>query len=342
MNNFLPSYNDPIVSILLFLGIIFIVSILSYIYSVWKQEQNSKELINFLKNFESQECALDTQNMEFDPSMKKPLFLLALAYQKSGEYSKAINLYHYLIEHTKDSALLKNLADTYFKAGFLQRALDIYLQIISKQPRSVDVLYQIENIYEKLNNFESAKDALEVLEAQGENVEALKINLKYQEITKSFKPANEQFEELIKLMQNTNRYKSFIVRKLFKLNPKEAFKYYKDEYFLNLIDILEKLKKEHLNFDIINSSIYLRELFFLKGYIENCNKSSGIFALQLLNCAKKEKCDIAQLKFLYICKKCKQSFPLQFLRCPNCNRVYTSKIEVLVEEKQQKNSHSLQ
>ena len=162
MDSFLPNYNDPIVSILLLLGIIFIVSVLSYAYSIWKQEQRTKELMGFLKNFDSRECSLDVESMPFEESMKKPLFLLALSYQKSGEYSKSINLYLYLLKHTQDISILSNLALAYLNAGFLQRALDIYLEIASKKHRDKEALYQLEFIYEKLNNFENALDALEV------------------------------------------------------------------------------------------------------------------------------------------------------------------------------------
>jgi len=342
MDSFLPNYNDPIVSILFLLGIVFIVSVLSYVYSIWKQEQRAKELLGFLKNFDSKECTLDTENMQFDESMKKPLFLLALAYQKSGEYSKAISLYLYLLKHTQDISILNNLALAYFKAGFLQRALDVYLEIISKNPRNIEVLYQLEFIYEKLNNFESALDAIEVLEAQGESVEALKINLKYKEIERSFISNDEKFKQIAKLIEENRSYAPYLIRKLFKLNPKEAWSYYKDEYFDILIDILDKLKKENIDFDIISKSILLEQLFYINGFVESCDKIGGKYTLDILCSSKKCGVDSGRLKFLYLCKRCKKSYPLPFLRCPNCHRVFSSKIEVTVGKKEEKTDYSLQ
>ena len=342
MDSFLPNYNDPIVSILLLLGIIFIVSVLSYAYSIWKQEQRAKELLGFLKNFDSKECTLDTENMQFDKSMKKPLFLLAIAYQKSGEYSKAISLYLYLLKHTKDSSILNNLAMAYFKAGFLQRALDIYLEIISKNPRNIEVLYQLEFIYEKLNNFENALDAIEVLEAQGESVEALKVNLKYQKINKSFISNNEKFEQIAKLIENNNNYAPYLIRKLFKLNPKKAWSYYKDEYFDILIDILDKLKKENIDLDIISKNIQLEQLFYINGFIDSVSKTSKNYVLNILSSSKKCGVSSGRLKFLYLCSKCKNSYPLPFTRCPNCHRVFSSQIEVSIGEKTEKTDYSLQ
>ena len=342
MDSFLPNYNDPIVSILMLLGVIFIVSVLSYAYSIWQQEQRAKELLGFLKNFDSKECSLDTETMPFDNSMKKPLFLLAIAYQKSGDYSKSINLYLYLLKHTKDVSLLSNLALAYLKAGFLQRSSDIYLEILSKSPRDKEALYQLEFIHEKLNDFESSLDALEVLEAQGENVDALKLNLKYQEISKAFIDNNQKFIKIVDLLKEAKENSPFLVRKLFKLTPKEAWHYYKDEYFDILIDILDKLKKEDIDLDIINKNILLKELYFTKGYLENCKQSSNNFALNLLASSKKASLDGAELKFMYLCNRCKNSYPLPFFRCPNCHRAFSAKIEVTVGKANAKTDYSLQ
>ncbi|NPA27849.1 MAG: hypothetical protein GXN91_02195, partial [Epsilonproteobacteria bacterium] len=181
MNRFLPDYNDPIVSILLLLGIIFIVATLSYAYSIWKQEQKTKELTRFLDKFDSKECLLDIDNLIFDESMKKPLFLLALAYERSGEYSKAINILLFLTKHTSDESYLKYLAKAYFKAGFLERSKRIYLQILSKYPRDIEALYELELIYEKLNDFKGAKEVLDVLEELGEDIQKFRLNILIEE-----------------------------------------------------------------------------------------------------------------------------------------------------------------
>ncbi len=342
MDSFLPRYDDPIVSILLLLGIIFVVALLSYAYSIWKQEQSAKELMGFIKNFDSNECLLDTQNLQFEESMKKPLFLLALSYKKSGEYSKAISLYLYLLKHTKDSSILSNLAFAYFKAGFLQRARDVYLEIISKKPRNKEALYMLEFIYEKLNDYENALDALNVLEAQGEEVSALKLHLKYQEINKSFLSKEEKFEKLEMLLENSGRYRADIVRKLFILEPKKAWRYYKEEYFEKLIDILDKLDKDSIDLDIIAKQVSLKQLFFIKGFIETCEEKSGIWALNILSAAKSCGVQSGELKFIYTCKKCKNSYPLPFSRCPNCHRVYSFNIGVDIEQKREKSDYSLQ
>jgi len=312
MNSFLPTFNDPIVSILLLLGAVFTVSVLSYAYSIWKQERKSHELTSFLKNFDNKECLLDIESMEYDSSMKKPLFLLAFAYQKSGDYSKSIELYLYLLKKAQDISILENLALAYFKAGFLQRALDIYLKIIADYPKNLNVLYQLEFIFEKLNRYDEAQDALDVLRAQNQNTEALNLHLQYQQITKSFKSRQEQFMQLVSLMQKSEEYKPFILRKLFKIDPKEAWRYYKNEYFENLIDILINLKKEDIDLDIIRKNILLEQLYYIKSYLKDISGSSGHFTLDILSSSKKCGVDSGELKFIYLCNKCKQKYPLYF------------------------------
>lgn len=341
MEALFPTHNDPIVSILLLLGTIFTVSLLSYAYSLWKQEQKSKELISFVKNFESRECFLDTNSMPFEEGMKKPLFLLALAYQKSGEYAKAIELYLYLIQHTSDSSLLIHLAKAYHKAGFLKRAIDIYIQILANQPRNTEALYELELLYEKLNKFEKAKEVLEVLQAQGEDTTLTSLALSVLEIKHKPAAKEQKFQEIATLYKQSSN--PWLLRELFILDPKKAWSYYKPSEFGKVIDILWKLKVNLLDFDIINQNIPLMQLFYANGTIELQQQSrSGIFALDVITAAKMSNIPYAQPAFVYICQKCKQSYPLPSMRCPNCHGVYSFNIEVSIEQTKEKSSDSLQ
>ena len=328
MEEFLPSYDDPIVSILLLLGIIFVVSVTSYVYSIYKQEKDQKELLGFVKNFDSKECQLDVANMPYDESIKKPLVLLALAYSRSGDYNKSINIYLYLLKHTKDYSLLKELASAYFKAGFMQRALDIYLEILKKHPRDKEALYRLEYIYEILGKLDKADEVLEVIEAQDFSTEALKEHIKIAKVLKE--PKDKRFESLAKMLNSSN-FRATIIRELFKIDPKKAFSYYKKSDFEDLIDILFRLNKESINFDIVKNDNNLKALYFAKGYINSFNKST-IFALNLLNSAKLSGFNDATLQFRYICSECKSHFPLEFKRCPNCHRAHRLKVEVDIAE----------
>ncbi len=324
MEEFLPSYDDPVVSILLLLGIIFIVSVASYAYSIYKQERDQKELLDFIKSFDSKECQLDVANMPYDESIKKPLVLLALAYSKSGDYNKSINIYLYLLKHTKDNSILKELASAYFKAGFIQRALDIYLEILKKHPRDKEALYRLEYIYEMLGNLDKAKEVLEVIEAQNLSAKVLREHIKITKVLKA--PKEKRFSALASMLKESN-FRGAIIRELFKIDAKRAFRYYKSGDFEDLIDILFRLKKEVIDFEIVKSDHNLKALYFAKGYLNSFDRSD-IFELNLLNSAKLSGFNDATLQFTYICSECKSRFPLEFKRCPNCHRAHRLKVEV--------------
>ncbi len=341
MEALFPSYNDPIVSILLLLGTIFAISVISYAYSLWKQEQKSKELQQFLKSFDSQEPLLDIQSMPFEKGMTKPLFLLAQAYEKSGEYAQAIDLFIYLINNTNDTALLMHLASAYHKAGFLKRAIKIYRQILRNFPRNKEALYELELLYEKLNEFDKAREVLEVLEAQGEQVQKEKIALDILEIKHSKIPKEQQFEEIVKIYREYGHI--LALRELFLLDPQSAWGYYSESEFQKIVDILWKLKINMVDLDIISKDIPLQQLYYVKGVIDGeAEGKSGIFAIDLLASAKAAGNESGDLAFIYICQSCKHSYPLPFSRCPNCHRVYNYKIEVVIEESRKESGYSLQ
>ena len=341
MGAFLPNYNDPIVSILLLLGIIFVVSVVSYGYSIWKQEQKQKELLAFLKSFESSECTLDTKNMPFDESMKKPLFLLAISYQKSGDYSKAINLYLYLLKHTKDNSLLKHLAEAYHKAGFLRRSINIYRKILYSTPRDLDTLYKLEFSYQQLKDYEKSKEVLEILEALGEDISKQKSYLELQNILRENISNEAKFNKIADMLKsNKNRW--VLMRELFRLDAKNAWKYYDNKEFKKLVDILAKLDIVQLNLDIISTHNNLVKLYWLKGFVQDSFKDKeSIFAIDLVANAKKSGFNKGDLSFKYSCSKCKSIYPIMQYSCPNCNSIYSFNIEVLVEKKREKTDYSL-
>ncbi len=347
MGAFLPNHNDPIISILLLLGTIFVVSVLSYGYSIWKQERRQKELLGFIQSFDSSECALDTQSMEFEPSMKKPLFLLAVAYERSGEYSKAINLYLYLLKHTSDSSLLRHLAKSYQKAGFLQRAVDIYIEILSMTPRDKESLYRLEFIYEHLREFKRANEILEVLEAQGEDIDRLKEHLMLQNITKSHMQNDEKITKLVELI-NSSSSSWAPLRELFRVDAKLAWRHFSNKDYKKLVDILWKLESWQIDLDIIKEHREVAKMYYAKGYLaedflqKTADESSEFFAIDLIADARDSGNRLAEATFKYSCLKCKSSSPLSFFRCPNCHSVYSFNIEVLVEQKREKSSYSLQ
>ena len=333
MDLLLPEYNDPIISILLLLGLFFIIATLSYAYSIYKQDKKRKELIEFVNNF-NLEDTYNINHLDYEESLKKPLALLANSYLKSGEYDKSIELYLYLIKHSKDNALLLFLAKAYLKAGFLKRAEKIYLEILSKHPRDKEALYNLELIYERLNQFNEAKEVIEVLENLEENVDDLKTHLEIKEIKNSFLDFDEKFKKLENLLKKSY-LKWVVLREMFKLAPSKAWAFYEDRYFNNLIDVLANLKE--VPKDIVEKSINLQKLYTIKGLLlYNITQKSDNFYIDLLYSATLNQFKEAECEFIYICTNCKNRYPLAFGRCPNCHKAYQLQIEVEIAKKKKR------
>ena len=194
MNSFLPSYHDPIFSIILIVLIAMAIALVTQAWGVYRKEKLRKSLYSFLDKFDSTTCSLEEEEVPYEEGMAKPLLLLAKAFEQSGNYAKTISICLYLIRHTRDDELLIYLGKVYLQAGFYQRAEEIFLEIIRRRPRRTDVLAQLEYLYESLQEFGKAREALEALEAQGEETGPIAAHLRFLEIRndKSLRPAKRQ------------------------------------------------------------------------------------------------------------------------------------------------------
>ena len=85
--------------------------------------RNDKEIKNVLK----------------DQVSINALFLLAMAFEKEGNYEKSLNIYLAILENvTKNEKfdVLQKVAKVYFKAGFLHKARFSLLEILRSKPRN--------------------------------------------------------------------------------------------------------------------------------------------------------------------------------------------------------------
>ncbi|NPA50570.1 MAG: hypothetical protein GXO02_02955 [Epsilonproteobacteria bacterium] len=342
MESLLPSYDDPIFSILLLIFLSFLISIITYGWNLYKSDQEKKRLIKFLEKFDVKNVSFDIDKLNYDPILKEPLIALAKSFAKRGNYSDSLKIYKYLIKHTKDSTLLKEIGDLYLNAGFLKRAQDIYLEILSKEPRRKDILYSLELIYERLYDFENAKDVIRVLSNLKEDTKELALAVRFLEIKTSLESIDKKSQKMLSLLKenNLNLYR-YILEWLFKNNPHLAWKEFKVERFNEVIDILWNLSNSQISLDIILRNDILKRLYFIKGYIkEGSNRKSGNFYIDLLYSAKVANEDSADLEFSYFCPKCKLHFPIASLRCPNCHNI-GMKVEVKIEQKREKSDQTL-
>lgn len=346
MEQLLPAYNDPLFSILLIIVISLIIALVTHGWGLYSQQKEEETLFKFLEKFDSSECALDTTEMPFEPNMFKPLTLLAKAFENAGEYPKAISLYLYLIRHLSneigEAELMERLGNTYLHAGFLERARSLYIEILRKRPRNTKVLYELGIVYEMMHNYTKAKEILEPLKTQGEDTTKLEKFLGFSELlSNKTLDIETKVNKLTALLETEPSLYRHIITALLQFDTKSAWEHIDPERIKELLDILWYLPNSQLDLDIIASNEKLHTLYYAKGYLQKPMCKSGIFNLDMLAKAKENGFEEGDLLFSYLCKKCKQSFPASFKRCPNCMAINSIKVEEKIAKSSQKTDYSL-
>ena len=346
LKDILPEFTDPLFSIFIIFLLGFFVALGAYFFEFYKKQKEHNSLLFFLEKFESNECSLDTQNLKYESSMLTPLSLLAKAFEKSGEYHRAISIYLFLIKNIPDELpkyeLMEYLGNTYLGAGFLGRAESIYLDILSVHPRNKSVLYSLGVVYELTHNFISAKETLIPLETLGEDTSKLRSFFDFESLVYDKKiSTNEKINALAELYKQYPNLYRLIIDQLFKLDPKRAWSIYDNKKTADIVDIIWFLDKEKIDFNITKDDNIMGEIFFIKGYTDKVADFSDNLNLNMLNLAKQNNFDKATLVFSYICSVCRVAFPTSFKRCPNCKAVNSIKVEDELGKATQKSDHSL-
>jgi tetratricopeptide (TPR) repeat protein len=342
----LPAYTDPLFSILLIVLISLIIAIATYGWGMYKQQKEQGNLLKFLDKFDSAECALDTSDMPFEPHMFKPLTLLAKAFENSGEYHKSISIYLYLIKNVSSDPgkleLMERLGNTYLHAGFLERARGIYVEILRKRPRNANVLYELGVVYEMMHQYEKAKEVIAPLELLGEDTYNLKKFLELLQITSNKTLVTEnKLEKLKQLLHEEPTLYRQIITILLRLDTYTAWQIIDTARIKEILDVLWFLPNSQLDLDIIASNKQLSTLYYAKGYLQKPTIESGIFSLDMIATARENGFEDGDLLFSYLCKKCKQSFPVSFKRCPNCMAINSVKVEEEIAKSSPKTNYSL-
>ncbi|MEA1955361.1 MAG: tetratricopeptide repeat protein [Campylobacterota bacterium] len=330
MNTFFLEYRDPLFSVIIFFVFIFLITFVSYWWGRYKANADDKNLGDFLKQFHSTPSSNELKALIGRGELsEKSWLLLANSYSNNGEYEKSIEIYSAILKlenKTNTKEILFLLGTTYFKAGFLQRAKDIFLEILRNEPRTVQALEYLLLVYEQMRDYESAIDVLVPLEELDQEVFTQKAYLDTMSILNDFKLLpTDKVDELISIYNKTNKNTHLIFEYLFKIDPKKAWKNLDNSKSELLIDILWLVDTKDLDLDIIMKNDCLKELYTARGDL-NLAKKSEIFEFDILiNLQGKSN---ASLSFEYICDNCKQISPFAFSRCPKCHTVDNSKVEL--------------
>ena len=322
MDVLLIDYRDPLFAILLIAGMVFIIAFASYWWGVYVKSRKSRRLQRFLKRFDTLGVKKSLESMPYTPEIVRPLVLLAHAYEKSGEYNNAVEMGLYLLEHIEDETTIYEIMElvgtTYMHAGFLERARSTFLQILKSNPRNKRVLNNLMVVYERLHDFKKAKEVIEPLEALGVDVNDLKVYLQLKIIlTDTGLDHEKRKEKVISLYEKEKKFDRIVFEYLLKNEPTRAWNMVQEANIDRMIDIFWYLPASFMDYDKIKQSPKLCAIYGARGDIDP-SPPVGWFLIDMLNHLKKTGFDDATLQFAYLCKDCKQQFPLPFERCPRC------------------------
>jgi len=328
LNHLFIEFRDPLFGIIVFFFLLFIIAFLSYWWGKLKHKESHRHLDEFLKQFHTLPTEDELKNLiENSTLSEKSWLLLASSYVQNGDFEKAIEVYQILLSHKLGKAESREtlflLAKTYLKAGFLERSKEIFLTILQQAPRTPQALHYLLLVYEQLQDYNQAKEALEPLEELGEDTLLDRVYLESKSIIHDVNiDSNEKASKLLTLYKEHRKMSYLIFEYLFKHHPIMAFKELDQSQVQRLSSIFWNLDKAHLNLDIITNNSYLCELFSANGSIDIA-KDSNVFELDILIKLKNSDSNIATLQFEYLCSSCKQVLPFAFHRCPCCYEIDT-------------------
>jgi len=335
LENFLLEYRDPLFGILVFLILVFIVSFFSYWWARYKKREEEEQLRRFFHKFE--ECAdREILNIEQRGDTAGALLLLADAFERAGDFEKSIAIYLELSKKDYPNLgrieLLKRLGKVYFRAGFLEKSREIFVESLKLYPKDEDSLRYLMLIYERLRRFDKASQILESLEELGD-----------------FKRERDYFK-LMEMIGNSEDPKKVVdfFKKSGVDQPRPLFEYlmkrnygdwdaFSEDHLKRVADLLWRMDPEKIDYQKLKNTPFLKELFSARRVVSLCD-GSDIFELDLLLALKR---DVADLDFEYVCKECKNMFPFSFYRCPVCLAPRSPEVEMVITKKRGFDEESL-
>jgi tetratricopeptide (TPR) repeat protein len=325
-------YRDPLYGVIILFAIVFIISSTSYWWGIFKSKDDETNIKKFVKKFDQYNSFNDYKEL----IQKKDLpvesaILMALTYEKSGEYEKAIEIYLSILKNVvgpqKRKDILTLLGKTYYKAGFLQKSREILLTSLRLYPKNEEALTYLSVIYETLREYDKAIEVLDTLEEFGSDVKQKKLYFKTLSIIHDKDLDSKTKLEKLKNLGLKNR---IVQRKIFEFVKSSSLEFDKEMLesfnFKNILDLLWVTEYEKFDPDFVDSNKLLSEVYTAKGDIYKAYESKN-FELNILIKLQKQRDNSADLSFSYICDNCKNVFPLYFYRCPKCQQIDTTDIE---------------
>lgn len=338
MQGLFLEYKDPLFGIIIFVSLIFIITLVTFVWNLYAMRHNNEHIQSFVNNFtttekpQTIETLLHAQELPLDA-----LLLLAQTYFKTSQYEICIEICIEILKRSKSTLqdqVLLLLAKSYYKAGFYKRSETALIELLRYNTQEPEALEYLIVIYERLQRFADAIDALNALKEMNQDVDQSISYIRVIEIIRDTTHSPEKIsQELIAAYKKDKSMLRPVFMQLFRTQPKEAWKHFNPEHYEGIIDILWNLPESCLNFDIIAQHKNLQALYYAKGFAEE-TATSDLFEINVLNTLLDNGKDIASLAFSYQCKKCKETTPLMSHRCPHCLGLLTLDVQTNVVENQ--------
>jgi len=324
-------YRDPLYGIILLIVIVVMIKVSDYWAKYFKKKDDEKDIQKFIKVYENTADHDEYKSIVLRKDLPlESVILMAMTYDKTGEYEKSIDIYSTLLKNTKDHKERRNiltlLGKTYYKAGFLYKSRDIFLTSLKIYPKNTEALTYLVSIYESLREYDDAIEVLNVLENINGDMSEKKLYFKVLSILHGFSSTQKKMSDVI----NLGIDKKIVQRKLLEFVTVNDLKLPPDILnrfdFENVIDIIWDYDGELFSEEFIKQNKLLSQIYTLKGKGEYASDSEN-FEINTLLKLKKIGDNSADISFTYSCKNCKNVFPLYFYRCPVCKNINSAVVD---------------
>ncbi|CAM2960963.1 tetratricopeptide repeat protein [Helicobacter burdigaliensis] len=340
-------YRDPLFGIIVFIFLVGIVSLIGYYWGYFISKRRNIALKKFMQNFDY--VGFDEEAKEFLALSANPtssILFMANMYQKSGNYEKAIRLYTTLLEYTKNPLdkvpILEYLGEAYYKAGFLKRSKEIFLEILRYHPRLGNILEKLIKIQEELGEYQDALNSTDCLEELMGNTSLQSAYLKSKILILQAKSLNSPLKKLLTLLKQEPKLLRVILGFLKDFYPREFWEIIfklEQKDILDILDILWNIPLKELP-NIPKNHNLLSSLYEAKGYFTLTPSKKATFELEALCLLREKQNFTGDLAFHYFCKECKGSSPLFFERCPHCGELLSMQVKSFLKEKKYEMGYS--
>lgn len=346
-------YRDPLFGIAILIAIIAFIILADYYRNFYKKKKKEKSLKTLIRSYEHNgvlEGIAEFLKVSKDPI--PTLLFLTKGYVRSGDNQQAIKIYLTLIAQLEDSPqrmeILEEFGAAYLQAGSLQKAKEIYLEVLRNNPYSLQALSKIVQIHEALGEYQDAINALECVLENTDSIDSTQnlsqISIAHDYLRVQILIHNHQTDqdkkdqELLQILHTQEQLTKLILGYFKIYRPDFFWNHLPNEDWEDYIDLLWDFSSEQVPYTILAHSPFL-EVFQAKGYYPSQGCSN--FALECMRLFSQYSSQKAQLNFAYQCKKCLGEFPFDSFRCPNCNELGKMKLILKPQKIRNENNFSL-